>query len=111
MSRYAEDDDDDDDRPRRRRRRGGGNGVPCPRCGSRSQSPGPWPWYLGTVGAVLCRAVECDDCGHEFDAKKPSADLAARKRNLAIGINGCGLLGILGVFGLLALWISVVTQR
>jgi hypothetical protein len=85
--------------------------VPCPRCGSRSQRPGPWPWYLGTVGAVLCKAVECDDCGHEFDAKKPAADLSARKRNLAIGINGCGLLGILGVIGLLALWISVVMKR
>lgn len=111
MSRYAEDDDDDDDRPRRRRRRGGGNGVPCPQCGSRSQSPGPWPWYLGTVGAVLCRAVICDDCDHEFDAKKPSANLATRKRNLAIGINGCGLLGILGVIGTLALWISVVMKK
>ena len=108
MSRYAE--EDDDDRPRRRRR-GGREGVPCPRCGSRSQSPGPWPWYLGTVGAFLCRAVECDDCGHEFDAKKPSANLASRKRNLAIGINGCGLLGILGVFGLLALWLSVMMKR
>jgi len=63
------------------------------------------------VGAVLCRAVECDDCGHEFDAKKPSADLSARKRNLAIGINGCGLLGILGVIGALALRISVVMER
>jgi hypothetical protein len=108
MSRYAED-EDDDDRPRRRRRSGGG--VPCPKCGSRSNRPGPWPWYLGTVGAVLCRAVVCDDCDHEFDAKKPAADLATRKQNLAIGINGCGLLGILGVIGLLALWVSVVMRR
>jgi hypothetical protein len=60
---------------------------------------------------VLCKAVVCDDCDHEFDAKKPAADLATRKRNLAIGINGCGLLGILGVIGLLALWVSVVMKR
>ena len=106
MSRYAE--DEDDDRPRRRRT---GSGVPCPQCGSRSNRPGPWPWYLGTAGAVLCRAVICNDCDHEFDAKKPSADLPSRKRNLAIGINGCGLLGILGVFGLRALWIGVVMGR
>jgi hypothetical protein len=109
VSRYAED-EDDEDRPRRRRRPGGA-GVPCPKCGSRSQRPGPWPWYLGTAGAVLCRAVICDDCDHEFDAKKPSADLAARKRNLAIGINGCGFVGILAVIAALGLWISVVTQR
>jgi hypothetical protein len=106
MARNDDDEDDDDDRPRRRkRRRREPDGVPCPKCGSRSQSPGPWPWYLGTVGAVLCKAVVCDDCDHEFDAKKPEANLATRKRNLAIGINGCGLLGIVGVFGLLTAWI------
>lgn len=111
MSRYAED-DDDDDRPRRRRRRGGSmTSVPCPRCGSVSNREGPWPWYLGTVGAVMCKAVICNDCDHEYDAKKPQADLATRKRNLAIGINGCGFLGILAVFGLLALWIMVVMKR
>jgi hypothetical protein len=95
--------DDEDDRPRRRR--GGGSGVPCPKCGSRDQRNGPWPWYLGSVGAVLCKAVICEECGHEFDAKKPKADLATRKRNLALGINGCGLLGIVGVIGLLVLWV------
>lgn len=105
--RYAE--DEDDDRPRRRRRTAAD--VECPECGSRSNRPGPWPWYLGTVGAVLCRAVICNDCDHEFDAKKPRANLAARKRNLAIGINGCGFLGILAVIGLLGAWIAFMTQR
>ncbi|QDU18508.1 hypothetical protein [Urbifossiella limnaea] len=106
MSRYAE---DDDDRPRRRRR--GARDVPCPKCGSEYSFPGLWPWYLGTVGLMFCRAVVCADCGHEFDAKKPSADLPTRKRNLAIGINGCGLLGILAVFGLLALWLTLTMKR
>jgi hypothetical protein len=105
-----DDDEDDDDRPRKRRRRREPDGVPCPKCGSRDQRGGPWPWYLGTVGAILCKAVICNECGHEFDAKKPKANLAGRKRNLAIGINGCGLVGILGVFGLLALWISMVMK-
>ncbi|MBN9519521.1 hypothetical protein J0H58_13530 [bacterium] len=105
MSRYAE---DEDDRPRRRRSAGG---VPCPECGWRSQRPGPWPWYLGTVGAVMCKAVVCNDCDHDFDAKKPHANLATRKRNLAIGINGCGFLGIVLVIGLLALWIAFTMRR
>lgn len=85
-----------------------GYGTPCPECGSRSQRNGPWPWYLGTIGAIICRAVICNKCGHEFDAKKPHANLATRKRNLTIGINLLGLLGILMVFGLLAVWIAVV---
>lgn len=102
--RRDEEEEEEDDRPRRRKR--GGGGVPCPKCGSTSQRGGPWPWYLGTVGAILCKAVICNDCDHEFDAKKPQADLATRKRNLAIGINGCGLLGILGVIGLLVAWIA-----
>jgi hypothetical protein len=72
---------------------------------------GPWPWYLGTVGAILCRAVICNDCGHEYDANKPHADLATRKRNLALGINGCGLVGIIGVIGLLVLWIWIVMRQ
>ena len=108
--RYREDDDEDDDRPRRRGRPSASN-VACPECGSRSNRNGPWPWYLGTLGAMLCKAVVCNECGHEFDAKKPAADLATRKRNLAIGINGCGFVGILGVFGLLALWLSLMMKR
>jgi uncharacterized protein (DUF983 family) len=72
--------------------------------------PGPWPWYLGTVGAMMCRAVICNECGHEYDEKKPDADLATRKRNLAIGINAVGLLGIVAVFGGLALWLSVMMK-
>lgn len=93
------DDEDDDDRPQKPRKGG------CPECGSRRLRPGPWPWYLGTVGAMLCRAMVCKDCGHEFDANKPHADLATRKRNLAIGINLVGFLGIVGVIGGLVLWI------
>jgi hypothetical protein len=96
--RRRRDDDDDDDRPKRRRR---GGGVPCPECGSRNQHAGPWPWYLGTVGLMFCRAVVCEDCGHEFDAKKPRANLATRKRNLALAINGVGLVGIILVLGCL----------
>ena len=102
-------DDDQSGQPERHRARG--SGVACPRCGSRSMRSGPWPWYLGTVGAILCKAVICNDCGHEYDANKPHADLATRKRNLALGINGCGLVGIIGVIGLLVLWIWFVTRR
>jgi hypothetical protein len=102
MPRYE---DDDDDRPRRKN-----TNVPCPKCGARSVRPGPWPWYLGTVGALLCRAVICNECGHEYDEKKPDADLAKRKRNLAIGINLVGLLGIACVIGGLALWLSVMMK-
>ena len=82
-----------------------GSGIQCPECGSGSVRAGPWPWYLGTIGAMVCRAVICNDCGHEFDANKPQANLAARKRNLALIINGIGLLGILGILGALVLWI------
>ena len=74
-------------------------GTACPRCGSRKQRSGPWPWYLGTIGAMLVKAVVCAQCGHEFDTRKPQADLAARKRNLAIVINGLGLLGIAAIIG------------
>lgn len=102
-----DDEDGYDDRPRRR----GGSGVPCPECGSRSQRSGPWPWYLGTLGAMLCRAVICNDCGHEFDAKKPRANLASRKRNLAIIINGIGALGILLVIGCLGYWVMLTMKR
>ena len=102
-------DDDEDDRPRRRRRSRGGD-VPCPECGCRSSRPGPWPWYLGTVGAMMCRAVICNECDHEFDANKPNADLATRKRNLAIGINAVGLLGIVAVVGGLVFWLSRVMK-
>jgi hypothetical protein len=104
----AEDDGMDEDppeRPRRKRRRGGRSDVACPQCGSRSIENGPWPWYLGTVGALICKAVVCEDCGHEFDLYKPQADLAKRKLNLAIAINGVGLVGIIIVVTLLVLWI------
>ena len=101
------DDYDDDDRPRRRR----AGKVACPECGSRYQHAGPWPWYLGTVGMMFCKAVVCEDCGHHFDAKKPNADLATRKRNLAIAINGVGLIGILLVFGCLGAWVMYTVKR
>ncbi|HKB04562.1 MAG TPA: hypothetical protein VKD90_20230 [Gemmataceae bacterium] len=98
--------DDDDDRPRHRRPRNEENtNVPCPKCGARSVRSGPWPWYLGTVGAILCRAVICNECGHEYDEKKPHAHLPTRKRNLAIVINVIGLLGILLVVGGLVAWL------
>ena len=98
--------DDSDDRPRRRGRRDEPNTrVPCPRCGARSVRTGPWPWYLGTLGAILCKAVICNECGHEYDEKKPRAHLPTRKRNLAIGINGVGCLGILAVLGGLVAWL------
>src|SRR5262245_29557537 len=57
-------DDDEDYAPRRRR---ANTDVPCPKCGARSVRSGPWPWYLGTVGAILCRAVICNECGHEYE--------------------------------------------
>jgi hypothetical protein len=53
----------------------------------------------------MCRAVICNECGHEYDEKKPRANLATRKRNLAIGINLVGFLGISAVIGLLVVWI------
>jgi hypothetical protein len=104
-------DRDDDESRQSESRPARGKGVACPRCGSHSMRNGPWPWYLGTVGAILCRAVICNDCGHEYDANKPHADLATRKRNLAIGINGCGLVGIIGVIGLLVLWVWMMMMR
>ncbi len=76
-------------------------GPPCPKCGSTLQRSGAWPWYLGTVGAMIVKAVVCTQCGHEFDARKPEADFHARKRNLALVINGIGLAGIIAVIGLL----------
>jgi rubredoxin len=100
-----DDRDEREDRPRRRRRNEENTRVPCPKCGARSVRSGPWPWYLGTVGAIMCRAVICNECGHEYDEKKPQADLATRKRNLAIGINLVGFLGIAAVIGLLVVWI------
>jgi len=96
-------------RPQARRRNG--SGPPCPECGSRYLRSGPWPWYLGTVGAMLCRPVICEDCGHEFDANKPRANLATRKRNLAIAINLVGLLGIPAVIAALVLWIWWVFKQ
>ena len=87
-----------------------GHGVPCPNCGSRSSRSGPWPWYLGTVGAIVCKAVICNNCGHEYDARKPHANLATRKRNLAFAINGCGLVGIATVLVLLVLWARYIVN-
>jgi hypothetical protein len=102
----SERDDFVDDRPRRGRRRTEPNTrVPCPKCGAKSVRSGPWPWYLGTIGAIICKAVICNECGHEYDEKKPHANLASRKRNLAIVINFVGGIGILVVIGLLVLWI------
>lgn len=93
-----------DDPPPRRRTGRGRRGVPCPTCGSASQRNGPWPWYLGTIGALLCKAVICNKCGHEFDAKKPQADLGRRKLHLALAINGFGALGIIAIIGSLILF-------
>ena len=77
----------------------------CPRCGSQSFRSGPWPWYLGSIGAMIVRAVVCNQCGHHYDLAKPHADLQKRKRNLAIIINGIGGLGILMVIlGLVAVF-------
>ena len=71
---------------------GGGDRIfDAQHCGSRRLRTDPWPWYLGTVGAFLCRPVVCVACGHEFDVKKPHAKLPARKRNLALAINGVGM--------------------
>lgn len=78
-----------------------GRGVACPKCGGRSQRAGPWPWYLGTIGAMVVRAVVCNHCGHQFDAKKPAADLAKRKLHLALLLNGIGAAGILLIIGML----------
>jgi DNA-directed RNA polymerase subunit RPC12/RpoP len=83
----------------------GAYGVACPRCDSRSIRPGPWPWYLGTIGAIFVSAKVCSQCGHEFDARKPQADFAKRKRRLALLINGFGALGILVIVSLLGLLI------
>ena len=85
-------------------------GVACPKCGGQSVRPGPWPWYLGTLGAIFVSAKLCDLCGHQFDARKPQADFAKRKFNLALLINGFGGLGILTVVGLLGLLIYTTMQ-
>lgn len=53
----------------------------------------------------------CNQCGHHFDAKKPQADLARRKRNLAIIINGIGGLGILAVIGGVIAWAIYLSSR
>lgn len=81
------------------------HGNVCPKCNSTSVSAGPWPWYLGTIGAIFVKAVCCQQCGHNFDARKPQADLGKRKLVLALVINGIGGLGILAVIGGLALMI------
>lgn len=107
MARRRPDDDDDDDYGSRRSKN---TSVPCPNCGGQSVRPGPWPWYLGTVGALMCKAVICNECGHEYDEKKPEANLATRKRNLAIGINLVGLLGIIAIIGGLAVWLSIALK-
>jgi len=91
--------------PRRSR-----SGPACPRCGSHDLRNGPWPWYLGTIGAILVRAVVCNECEHHFDARKPQADLGRRKRNLAILINGVGALGILAIIGALVVFVMFVMR-
>jgi hypothetical protein len=99
--------EDEEDRQRPRRKGPPENTrVPCPKCGGMSVRKGPWPWYLGTVGAIMCKAVICNECGHEYDEKKPQAHLPSRKRNLAIVINTIGFLGIVAVIVLLGLWIN-----
>jgi transcription elongation factor Elf1 len=105
MSDEVEDREDDRREPRRKRRNPDNTKVACPKCGAHSVRSGPWPWYLGTVGAMMCKAVICNECGHEYDEKKPQAHLPTRKRNLAIGINAVGGIGILAVIGLLVVWI------
>lgn len=75
----------------------------CPRCGSRTIYPGPWPWYLGTLGAIFVSAKCCGQCQHEFDARKPHADLKRRKIVLAIVINAIGAIGIILVILMVAL--------
>jgi hypothetical protein len=103
--------DEGDNEPRRRRRGEGDSAIPCPKCGSRWLRSGPWPWYLGTIGAFLCRAVTCQDCGHEFDAKKPHADWPKRRVRLALILNGIGLFGIIAVIGGLILLIALTMGK
>lgn len=74
-------------------------GPGCPKCGSPDTRSGPWPWYLGTVGALIVRAVVCVKCGHHYDWNKPQADLGRRKLRLMIWLNGVGCLGILLIIG------------
>ena len=56
------------------------------------------------------KAVICNRCGHEFDARKPGADLATRKRKLAWILNGIGGVGIVLIIGGLVALI-VATSR
>jgi len=56
------------------------------------------------------KAVICNGCGHEFDARKPGADLATRKRKLAWILNGIGGVGIVLIIGGLVALI-VATSR
>jgi len=86
-------------------------GPPCPQCGGRELRSGSFPWYLGTVGAMVMKVVVCLNCGHEFDAKKPEADLPSRKRNLALLLNGIGGAGILAVIGGLVLLIMTTMKK
>ena len=79
-------------------------GPACPSCGGHHIDPGPWPWYLGTVGAMIVRAVVCRQCGHHFDLRKPQADLKKRKVRLCLLLNGIGLLGMVLLIGALVLF-------
>ena len=74
-------------------------GPPCPECGGSQLRHGAWPWYLGTIGALVMRPLECERCGHAFDGRKPHADLTKRKLRLALLINGLGALGIVLIIG------------
>ena len=80
----------------------------CPRCGSHSIRDGPWSWYVGTLGDNILWPSICNQCGHEFDARKPQADLARRKLRLFLIINAIGGLGIVIFLVLLGWVISVI---
>lgn len=82
----------------------------CPRCGSGNIYPGPWPWYLGTIGAIFVSAKRCGQCHHDFDARKPHADLRKRKIRLAIAINSFGAIGIICVI-LMVVFVAIMSRN
>jgi len=58
---------------------------------------------------MFVSARVCNQCGHEFDARKPQADLRKRKLRLALVINGIGAVGILAVIAFVG-WVAYVTS-
>lgn len=82
---------------------------PCPRCRGQLMRASSSPFYLGVIGLMLVKPVVCTQCGHEFDARKPKANLNSRKRNLMLLLNGIGCLGIVAVITLLMLLIISTT--